>query len=271
MRKGIVFLIIISIILSGCGWKSNKSLEPFNELQDLQFAEWKLPEYFIPKRIHVVGLGDSLTEGMGDERLRGGYFGRITEKMNSWKGVKEVTVSNLAKRGRKSSQLIDSFDEKQVQSTLMEADVIFLTIGGNDMMEIVKRHIFNLTLEPFYRGLKTFDSRLSEIFGTIRSLNSEAMIVVIGLYNPFSIVTDDVKEFDEIVEVWNKTIEMYSVLDGKSCFVPVNDLFDSNATMVYHTDFFHPNAFGYEEMTNRILKEISECGLEKLSDGNLEL
>ena len=92
-----------------------------------------------------------------------------------------------------------------------------------------------------------------------------------GLYNPFSIVTDETTEFDDIIEDWNKAIEVRTVLDGKSCFVPVTDLFDSNVNMVYHTDFFHPNAKGYEEMTNRYLEEIEQCGLTELSDGQLDM
>ncbi len=60
------------------------------------------------------------------------------------------------------------------------------------------------------------------------------------------------------------------MLDDKSCFVPVTDLFNSNENMVYHTDFFHPNAKGYEGMANRFLEKIQECGLLELSDGELD-
>ena len=66
-------------------------------------------EHFIPKQLNVVGLGDSLTEGVGDELKKGGYFGRLTnEEMANWKGVKDVQADNLAKRGRRSDQLISN-------------------------------------------------------------------------------------------------------------------------------------------------------------------
>ena len=41
--------------------------------------------------------------------------------------------------------------------------------------------------------------------------------------------------------------------------------------MVYHTDFFHPNAKGYEAMTNRYLEVIEQCGLFEISDGQLDM
>ena len=84
-------------------------------------------------------------------------------------------------------------------------------------------------------------------------------------------MTDEETGFEEILSDWNDAIEVQTELDGKSCFVPVTDLFNSNSNMVYHTDFFHPNAKGYEEMANRYIEKIDECGLLQLSDGELDL
>ena len=59
-------------------------------------------------------------------------------------------LTNLAKRGRRSDQLIDKLEEPEVQSSVKTADLIFLTIGGNDIMKVVKSNLFNLKTEPFY-------------------------------------------------------------------------------------------------------------------------
>ena len=60
-----------------------------------------IPGYFIPKKIHVIGLGDSLTQGVGDELKKRGYFGRVTGKMMEWKGVKDVDACQFGKAGSK--------------------------------------------------------------------------------------------------------------------------------------------------------------------------
>ena len=138
-------------------------------------------------------------------------------------------------------------------------------------MKVVKANLFNLKVEPFYIELGNFENRLDELFTIIRTLNGDAIIVVGGLYNPISIVTDEANEFDEILEDWNEAIEIRTIMDRNSCFVPVTDLFDSNVNMVYHTDFFHPNAKGYDEMANRFLKSIQKCGLLELSNGQLDM
>ncbi|MBE1554734.1 SGNH/GDSL hydrolase family protein [Sporosarcina limicola] len=271
MRRIFIMVIAFSLFLSGCTTSHVKTAEPFSKRAEISFTQWDIPGYFIPKRIRVIGLGDSLTQGVGDELKKGGYFGRITTKMIEWKGVKDVDVENLAKRGRRSDQLIDQLGKTDIQSSVRKADVIFLTIGGNDIMKVVKANLFNLKTEPFYDELGKFEGRLDELFSTIRALNGDAIIVVAGLYNPFSIVTDETNEFEDIIDDWNEAIKVRTVMDGKSCFVPIADLFDSNANMVYHTDFFHPNAKGYEKMADRFHEKLEKCGLPELSDGQLDL
>ncbi len=271
MRRVFMLLIVFSLLLSSCQPEGNLVSQPFSTRHESGFSEWSIPGYFIPKKIHVIGLGDSLTQGVGDELKKSGYFGRVTGKMKEWKGVLDVDSENLAKRGRRSDQLIDQLEESEIQSAVEDADLIYLTIGGNDIMKVVKANLFNLKVEPFYRELGDFENRLDELFTIIRTLNGDAIIVVGGLYNPISIVTDEANEFDEILEDWNEAIEIRTIMDGKACFVPVTDLFDSNVNMVYHTDFFHPNAKGYDEMANRFLESIQKCGLLELSKGQLDM
>lgn len=271
MRRVFMLLIVFSLLLSSCQPEDNLVSQPFSTRHESGFSEWSIPGYFIPKKIHVIGLGDSLTQGVGDELKKSGYFGRVTDKMKEWKGVLDVDSANLAKRGRRSDQLIKQLEESEIQSAVEEADLIYLTIGGNDIMKVVKANLFNLKVEPFYRELGDFENRLDELFTIIRTLNGDAIIIVGGLYNPISIVTDEANEFDEILEDWNEAIEIRAIMDGKACFVPVTDLFDSNVNMVYHTDFFHPNAKGYDGMANRFLESIQKCGLLELSEGQLDM
>ena len=67
------------------------------------------------KRFSVIGLGDSLTQGVGDE-LKKVVFWTSDRKMNDWKGVKDVDADNLAKRGRRSDQLINQLEDPEIQA-----------------------------------------------------------------------------------------------------------------------------------------------------------
>lgn len=271
MRRLLIAVILFSLFLSSCNSPSLQSIEPARERQQSSFDSWKISGTFVPKKISVIGLGDSLTEGVGDELKKGGYFGRLTTVMEDWKGVKEVQAKNLAKRGRRSDQLLKQLEDPSVQLAIKNADVILFTIGGNDMMKIVKRDLFNLQEDHFATELKKYEKRLDEVFGIIRALNADAIVIAGGLYNPLSILTDEAPEFGNIIDGWNNAIEVQTVLDNKACFIPVKDVFHSNKNMVYHTDFFHPNAKGYDEMTSRYIEAIDQCDLNKLSDGKLDM
>lgn len=271
MRKRFILIVFFSFFLVSCNQSLVQKIGPAETRELPAFTEWKIPGTFIPKPIYVVGLGDSLTEGIGDELKRGGYFGRVTEAMNDWIGVEEVTVNNLAKKGRRSDQLLKQLEDPAVQEEVKKADLILFTIGGNDIMKVIKKHLFQLKVKPFYDELTQFESRLDEVFTVLRDLNGDAIIVVGGLYNPFSIVATEPVELEEIMNDWNEAIEVQTVLDHQACFISVSDLFYSNENMVYHTDFFHPNAKGYVQMADRYIEEIDQCDLYKLSNGNLDM
>ena len=103
-----------------------------------------------------------------------------------------------------------------------------------------------------------------ELIAMLTDSKKTVPIILIGFYNPFSIVTEENNEFDTIIDEWNNVMEELASEDPRACYVEVSDLFDSNDDMVYHSDFFHPNASGYEKMTERIVSTISDCGMEQL-------
>ncbi|WP_432355706.1 SGNH/GDSL hydrolase family protein [Sporosarcina sp. A2] len=269
-RAWIVFLAF-SLLLTGCDQMFRNSAEPFTERRTIEFTSWDIPTSFVPKSIHVVGLGDSITQGVGDELNKGGYFERVASDLTEWEGVSFVETENLAKRGRRSDQLAKQLQDKDIQASIKDADVIFMTIGGNDIMKVLKANLFKLKTKPFYQELKGYEQRLDEIFGTIRALNPDAPIIMSGLYNPMLLITDEVKEFDAIIDDWNESIEARIELDGNSCFVPVADLFEENTNIVYHTDFFHPNSRGYTLMEERYVKYLENWGLQELFQRELEM
>lgn len=271
MRKFFVLLFFLVTVLVGCRQLPVGDVPNFTEKDLPSIDPIEIKGTLFKKTLKVVGLGDSLTEGVGDERQISGYFGRLTAEMENWAGVSDVQAVNAAKKGRRSDQLLNQLDHQAIQEELKRSDIILMTIGGNDVMKIIKRDLFKLRTEPFYDELKGYEERLEQIFTKIRSVNEEAVIIIGSLYNPFTVVADEETELDHIIESWNEVIEQQVVADGQSCYIQVQDLFHSNDNLVYHTDFFHPNAKGYEQMTNRYIEIINKCNLKKLTNGNFDV
>ena len=60
-------------------------------------------------------------------------------------------------------------------------------------------------------------------------------------------MTNEANEFDTIITEWNNVIEEVASKDSNACYVSVEDLFDSNEELVYHTDFSTPMQRGMKK------------------------
>lgn len=183
--------------------------------------------------------------------------------------VEEVELDNRGKNGRRSDQLLSLLKRGHYDEELEKANIVTITLGGNDVMKIVKKNLFSMKKSMFDKELPKFAKRYEQVIAEIRRVNPEVPIILVGFYNPFSIVVDEITPFDPIISEWNDEIEKLAATDENACFVSVEDLFVSNEDMVYHVDFFHPNSTGYDRMTKRIIESMQQCDIEQMSDGLL--
>lgn len=266
MRKGLALCVLVLsiVVLSACDVTAQLEKDgwvPFSHKKEIE-----------EKPIHYVSLGDSLTEGVGDEKDQGGYVGRLATEMQHWEGVASVTVTNAAKKGRRSDQLLTQLESGELDETLKNADIITLTIGGNDIMKIVKAHMQSLDKGDFDNELPLYKERYEKIFHLVREQNKKVPIIAIGVYNPFTVYTRDVGQTDMIMKQYNEAMQqIIEQHNHYAIFVPINDLFISNENKVYHDDYFHPNAKGYRLMEERIVTTIAQQDLYTLSSGNLDM
>ena len=84
-------------------------------------------------------------------------------------------------------------------------------------------------------------------------------------------MTDETNEFEDIIDDWNEAIEVRTIMDGKSCFVPVSDLFDSMRTWCTILISFIRMQKDMRKWQIAILKKLIECGLFEMSDGELDM
>jgi len=84
------------------------------------------------KSIKLVAVGDSLTQGVGDGMNQGGYVGIIKSELTTKQAVKAST-QNYGIAGETSTQIDQRVrTNKDLQQALKDADVITMSVGGND-------------------------------------------------------------------------------------------------------------------------------------------
>lgn len=212
--------------------------------------------FFFTQEFHVVAIGDSLTQGVGDSSGNGGYIGILDQAINEQRNI--VTFENFGKSGRRTDQLLEVLNDPEVISSIEQTDIILMTIGANDIMRVVQQNFTNLTYSLFTEEQIHFEQRLNQIFMNIRRINPNAHIYLLGLYNPFKQYFQDIEELDLIVSHWNQTGINTTAKYNEATFIPIKDLFDDTVINLFAEDHFHPNKFGYERMAERVLKYLTD-------------
>lgn len=218
----------------------------------------KTIDFFVPKTLHITAVGDSLTQGVGDETENEGYVGIVRNRLEN-SNVDQLVVDNFGKRGNRTDQLLKRLKEKEdLISSVKNADMVLITIGANDIMKIVKENFTSLSYDTFTKEQSAYQNRLEDIFTIIRQYNEDAHIFLIGLFNPFSQYFEDIPELDKIITDYNyigqKVVSNYE----SATFIPVKDLFVNTDENLFAEDHFHPNSKGYQLMGEQILKYLEE-------------
>ncbi|MEH7236460.1 SGNH/GDSL hydrolase family protein [Bacillus sp. JJ1562] len=257
MNNPFLAIIITSLLISGCsgGMTATTGIATSNHDTGLT-PKREIPDDFIPKDLHIASIGDSLTKGVGDEKKLGGYTSLLEEKLLGEKDVKSVTLENFGVKGHRTSDLLNRLKNEKVQEGIANADIIIITIGGNDIMKIVKENLFDLSLNVFQKEQEKYEVRLHKVLETIRNNNRDAEIVLVGLYNPFGWFIDLSTETNTIVDNWNEGSKNILSEFGHTKFVYVDDVFSQSSDNLLAEDEFHPNSKGYELMSERIFEAI---------------
>lgn len=202
----------------------------------------------------VLALGDSLTRGTGDAAGKG-YIGYLMDHLKEKSNQKLMNLYNLGINGQTSGQLANQLKHSEIQRQVKNADIIIITIGGNDLFR-GGRTIMNLNIQNVKELEEKYLQNLNVILSDIRSLNTEAAIFLIGLYNPF-IQLDDAEITSKIVRDWNYRSADVSAKYPKTVFVPTFDLFQLKVDDYLSADKFHPNAGGYRMIAERVASLVT--------------
>jgi lysophospholipase L1-like esterase len=209
----------------------------------------------------IVALGDSLTRGAGDAPGGGGYPERVAAALR--KSGLVVSVENLAVDGAETGDLLRKTDDREVQGKVAAAQLILLSIGGNDLSHSLRDFggpgapggATEPLADPTAAARATASLNLHKILSAIRAANGSSPIRLLGLYNPFPEGFDR-KMARQILLRWNVVLEEAALADGNALVVPTADVFADRPDRL-SPDRFHPGAEGYAEIAARIVQTLS--------------
>lgn len=226
--------------------------------------------------LNYLAIGDSLTEGIGDESNQGGFVPLLAQDIESHFNI-QVTASNFGVAGNTSQQILDRMkDDPNLKKALENADLITVTVGGNDIMAVVRQNLSTLDESSFLEASKDYQNHLRDIISLAKKGNKRVKIYILGLYNPFFLNFPQIKEMQSIIDDWNEMTKAVISDYSNVHFVPINDRLykgidgkdgvvqsDGNQKKVlndalFSGDHFHPNHIGYQIMSDTVLETLKK-------------
>lgn len=240
------------------------------------------------QEVYATALGDSIARGYsGDKSVVIEPYSSIAMKqMASEEGFRYELV-NYAKNGLDSEGMNTKIlTDEQVCDSVACSDVIFITIGSNDLLNECKRAVQEildtdtkfksaeealkvlreaaadnpLLVLKIIEALEQWDYQLFEenwveMMETIQSLKKDdAWIVVTNIYNPvvnMNIPSTMARGVENVIRNMNRVIEDHADEYGYE----VADIFDSEVCSHVQTDGLHPDQTGQQLIADRICGE----------------
>jgi lysophospholipase L1-like esterase len=255
---GTISLLATLLFLAGFGYAVNDMLFPRDSIFAPARTADDTPAHQPKEGYRIVALGDSLTQGTGDDTGEG-YVKKTVRLLKDKTGKPVTLINNLGVGGLRADQLADTLaDNRSYADAIRQANLILLTIGGNDLFRSA-RGVLNTPqgLETELAGEFVNEGlgRLDRILTKLHAINPDARIIYVGLYNPFYGVPE-LRAGSETVQAWNGgAYRLLSRYPGAT-LVPTYDLFEQTIEQYLSGDSFHPNGAGYAAIAQRIVQSI---------------
>ncbi|XOW22672.1 SGNH/GDSL hydrolase family protein [Lactococcus lactis] len=190
-----------------------------------------------------------------------------------------VSSQNFGKAGDTSTQIYNRMmKSKKITDGLKKADIITITIGGNDVLKVIRDNVSKLssmTEKDFTKPEELYQARVKKLLDKIREDNPKAQIYVLGIYNPFYLNFPDLTVMQNVIDSWNTATAGVVSQEKNTYFIPINDLLykgsgdkqavESGSTsdavsnnLLYTEDHFHPNNVGYQLMADAVFASYKE-------------
>ncbi len=212
------------------------------------------------EKLSYLVLGDSIAYASGVKNAKEACYGKIVADTNGYE------YSNYAVPGHTTTNLINRLSEEAVSDAVEKADVISISIGGNDfLMNNIVGLMFDSIVKNDYSKFddiaESFYGNLSRIIDMINEKNEDAVILMQTLYNPQSGYLR--APYQQGADRINEAINRYAQENpGEIVIVDVATALGDDPEN-FADDCIHPSVKGNEIIADVILEKLSELNLGK--------
>lgn len=202
-------------------------------------------------------MGDSIARGAGVLNSGMACYGRIVADTNGY------AYNNEGVDGITAGALILLMQSESYKDSIRRADIISLSIGGNDFltsnMALLAAEALVGNYSQFDSIASNFYSDFSKIISTIRRLNPRATLLVQTLYNPQNGILHNVCQqgVDRLNSCYRRYLNEHP---GAYTIVDVGSVMNGHRDYIA-IDTIHPNDKGNVAIAKYLLRVLKNMGL----------
>lgn len=216
-----------------------------------------VPAFAADEKLNYVVLGDSIGYGAGVLNSDEACFGKIVADTAGF------NFKNDAVNGYRTEDLINHLDKENIKADVAAADIISISIGGNDFL---RGDMAGLIKEASAGDFSRFDAIADEFYANfcviiqkIKILNPDAVILMQTLYNPgFEAIRDVYQQgADRLNAGYAKYLKANP---GAYELLEVAEAFSGHSEYIA-ADYIHPSAEGNVVIAKIVLSKLCELKL----------
>ncbi|MFC4076709.1 GDSL-type esterase/lipase family protein [Salinithrix halophila] len=206
------------------------------------------------KKLNYLVLGDSVARGIGSKHSQHGYSSLVVKGLG--KERVPLRLINKGVVGQTSKKLYEAVRTPDVESHVKKADMISLTIGGNDLIKVALEQDNRLSVLSDFNSIQSnYQKNLAGILSHIRKMNPDAPILLTSLYNPISPDESYYNLSNKLLKKWNVGLKEVAYRYSMTHVVDVNTRLRAGKG-TWLSDEIHPNDRGYRMIADGILHDI---------------
>ncbi|OXS78332.1 SGNH/GDSL hydrolase family protein [Domibacillus enclensis] len=201
-----------------------------------------------------VAIGDSVITGFGvhpKENLVKTFSENLEASIQ-----KDVQFQNEGINEITSSELNELVQSGRFDKQIMQADIVTLNVGGNDILQLGFEEGFYEAIQSFDSLQSAFNQNLTDIMERVHELNPEATVLLLELYNPLDKDFELYSLADRFLPRWNVQFYELAASHDYAVVVDTTDVINSESPENVSEDGIHPSELGYHAIADQMLSQL---------------
>lgn len=211
---------------------------------------------FAAESTDFVVLGDSIAHGHGLKDKENYAYGALIAKANGY------NYANHAYDGDTTFDLNRRLDRSDIIADLKKAEIIAISIGGNNFL---RGGFVEMILKGIFGDYRMLDDISAEFYvnfniaiDKIKAINPDAEIFIQTVYNPRNDLFKGV--YQQALDRLNKYI-VQAAAERDLTVIEIEKAFRGHAGEYIQSDVIHPNERGHYNIALEYLKVLKDMGL----------